>query len=80
MFGSQDAAQDCPRAVVHLINKLPDLVYSGMSREALREAAQFSQEDVLKLESLVLSIGRCLDNINKVEQLHSMSELSQGLL
>lgn len=47
--------------------------------EDIRKAFRFRREDREKLEEIAKSIGRCHDNINKIEQLHSMKDVYQKL-
>ena len=72
---------DFPRAVIHLINKRPNCkLQENQQSEAERIAAvEFSPDDTRKLRELSLMIGRCHDNISKIEQLHSMVDVTQGL-
>lgn len=69
---NQNSVDNCPRAIILLINKRLD----GQADKAIK----FSKDDVEQLESLALSIGRCHENISKIEQLHSMTDVSRGLV
>lgn len=75
----QDPIFDRPRAVIHLINKKPDYIFEGMTEKERRQAASFSIEDLHKLDDFSKTIGICHANINKIEQLHSMSGVSSSL-
>ena len=47
--------------------------------EAVRKSFRFVREDRDRLEFIAASLGRCHDNINKIEQLHSMKDVYQKL-
>ena len=47
--------------------------------EAVRKSFRFVREDRDRLEFIAASLGRCHDNINKIEQLHSMVDTVQSL-
>jgi len=78
-----DQLGNYPRAIIHLINKKskepinPDL--NDHDAKLVRDSINFGNEDIEKLEKLSFSIGRCHEIINKVEQLHSMKEISSGI-
>jgi hypothetical protein len=55
-----------PRAVIHLISR--------------RQEPVFTVQDRYKLEQVAEAIGYCHQNIQKVEQLHSMKYLSESML
>jgi hypothetical protein len=44
--------------------------------ELLRKSNKFTNEDLEKMENLAFVIGRVHQVVNKVEQLHSMKNLS----
>lgn len=45
----------------------------------LKASQRFSTDDIERLEKFCYSIGRCHEIINKVEQLHSMKEITKGI-
>jgi len=45
----------------------------------MRDSIKFTKEDIEKLEKMSFSLGRCHEIINKVEQLHAMKNISEGL-
>jgi len=50
-----------------------------MTEKERKSAASFSIADLDKLDEFSTTIGICHANINKIEQLHSMSEVSSSL-
>lgn len=48
-------------------------------RRQYEDDQHFTQVDIDKLEQLNFILGRCLEIVNKVEQLHAMKYLSLGL-
>jgi hypothetical protein len=72
-----------PRCVVQLINKKPKGNFGYQESkvaELLRKSNKFTNEDLEKMESLAFVIGRVHQVVNKVEQLHSMKNLSNQIM
>lgn len=87
-YGNQDSKFDNPHCVIHLINKRPYIfTESGISHNyteeeltQLQESACFSDEDLAKAEMLSYAVARCAEQIYKIEQLHSMVNVTDGLI
>ena len=46
----------------------------------MRLAQKFTYEEIVKAEKMANSIGRCAEQIYKIEQLHSMNDVTLNLI